>query len=211
MRSSPASLRCIMPAARRAVRVPLADFAFCVASALDFGAEAIVAPMINTVADAKQFVNAAKYPPLGERSCEGPQRAMVLQGKSECRSITCARPMTATLTLAMIETQTALGNAEAIAATPGIDALFVVPYDLSTALKQRARRRTASTRSGGRPRHRPDLCAAVEQGRQDSRHLLPRRRARLGHGQARLSLHRRRQRSRPGARRRGGAGEGRSA
>jgi 4-hydroxy-2-oxoheptanedioate aldolase len=39
-----------------------------------------------------------------------------------------------TLTLAMIETPTALRNVEAIAATPGIDALFVGPYDLSTAL-----------------------------------------------------------------------------
>jgi 4-hydroxy-2-oxoheptanedioate aldolase len=39
-----------------------------------------------------------------------------------------------TLTLAMIETTAALGNVEAIAATPGIDALFVGPYDLSTAL-----------------------------------------------------------------------------
>ncbi|MEI9805063.1 MAG: aldolase/citrate lyase family protein [Pseudolabrys sp.] len=39
-----------------------------------------------------------------------------------------------TLTFAMIETTAALGNADAIAATPGIDALFVGPYDLSTAL-----------------------------------------------------------------------------
>ena len=39
-----------------------------------------------------------------------------------------------TLTFAMIETATALGNVEAIAATPGIDALFVGPYDLATAL-----------------------------------------------------------------------------
>ena len=39
-----------------------------------------------------------------------------------------------TLTLAMIETAAALGNVDAIAATPGIDALFVGPYDLSTAL-----------------------------------------------------------------------------
>jgi 4-hydroxy-2-oxoheptanedioate aldolase len=39
-----------------------------------------------------------------------------------------------TLTLAMIETQTALANVDEIAATPGIDALFIGPYDLSTAL-----------------------------------------------------------------------------
>lgn len=113
------------------VRVPLADFAF-VSRALDFGAEAVVAPMINTVADAKQFVNAAKYPPLGERSW-GPQRAMVLQGKTSAVDY-LREANNGTLTFAMIETATALGNAEAIAATPGIDALFVGPYDLSTAL-----------------------------------------------------------------------------
>lgn len=114
-----------------AVRVPLADFAF-VSRALDFGAEAIIAPMINTVADARQFVAAAKYPPLGERSW-GPQRAMVLQGKSVAVDY-LREANEGTLTLAMIETAGALENAEAIAATPGIDALFVGPYDLSTAL-----------------------------------------------------------------------------
>jgi 4-hydroxy-2-oxoheptanedioate aldolase len=43
-----------------------------------------------------------------------------------------------TLTLAMIETATALGNVDAIAATSGIDALFVGPYDLATALSSGA-------------------------------------------------------------------------
>lgn len=113
------------------VRVPLADFAF-VSRALDFGAEAIIAPMINTVAEAKQFVSAAKYPPLGERSW-GPQRAMVLQGKTVAVDY-LREANTGTLTFAMIETTAALANVDAIAATPGIDALFVGPYDLATAL-----------------------------------------------------------------------------
>ncbi|MGB9328860.1 MAG: aldolase/citrate lyase family protein, partial [Pseudolabrys sp.] len=59
------------------VRVPLNDFAL-VSRALDFGAEAIIAPMINSAADACRFAAAAKYPPLGERSW-GPLRAMALQ------------------------------------------------------------------------------------------------------------------------------------
>jgi 4-hydroxy-2-oxoheptanedioate aldolase len=88
--------------------------------------------MINTVADARQFANAAKYPPLGERSW-GPQRAMVLQGKSVAVDY-LREANEGTLTLAMIETATALDNADAIAGTPGIDALFVGPYDLSTTL-----------------------------------------------------------------------------
>jgi 4-hydroxy-2-oxoheptanedioate aldolase len=113
------------------VRVPLADFAF-VSRALDFGAEAIIAPMINTAADARQFAAAAKYPPLGERSW-GPQRAMALQGKTSTLEY-LREANENTLTLAMIETPAALANVDAIAATPGIDALFVGPYDLSTAL-----------------------------------------------------------------------------
>ena len=55
------------------VRVPLEDFAL-VSRALDFGAEGIIAPMINGAADAQRFAAAAKYPPLGERSW-GPQSA----------------------------------------------------------------------------------------------------------------------------------------
>jgi 4-hydroxy-2-oxoheptanedioate aldolase len=114
-----------------AVRVPLNDFAF-VSRALDMGAEAIIAPMINTTDDARQFVTAAKYPPLGDRSW-GPTRAMTLQGKSAAVDY-LREANDGTLTLAMIETQTALANVDAIAAAPGIDALFIGPYDLSVAL-----------------------------------------------------------------------------
>ena len=113
------------------VRVPLADFA-SVSRALDCGAEAIIAPMINTEGDARQFVAAAKYPPLGERSW-GPNRAMALQGRSNAVDY-LREANDGTLTLAMIETPAALANVDAIAATPGIDALFIGPYDLSTAL-----------------------------------------------------------------------------
>ena len=43
-----------------------------------------------------------------------------------------------TVTFAMIETRTALDNLEAIAATPGIDGLFLGPADLSIALSNGA-------------------------------------------------------------------------
>ena len=113
------------------VRVPLNDFAF-VSRALDFGAEAIIAPMVNSVGDAQRFAAAAKFPPLGERSW-GPQRAMTLQGKTA--TVDYLREANdGTLTMAMIETPMALAQVESIAETPGIDALFIGPYDLSTAL-----------------------------------------------------------------------------
>lgn len=113
------------------VRVPLNDFGM-VSRALDFGAEGIVAPMINTAEDARQFAAAAKYPPLGERSF-GPARATMLQGQMAATDYLPAAN-DGSITLAMIETPQALANVEAIAATPGIDALFVGPYDLSTSL-----------------------------------------------------------------------------
>jgi 4-hydroxy-2-oxoheptanedioate aldolase len=113
------------------VRVPLDDFGM-VSRALDFGAEAIIAPMINNAADARQFAAAAKYPPLGERSF-GPPRALMLQGQMAPTDYLPAANA-GTLTLAMIETPEALANVDAIAATPGIDALFIGPYDLSTSL-----------------------------------------------------------------------------
>ncbi len=113
------------------VRVPLGDFAGA-ARVLDFGAEAVIAPMINTADDARAFVSATKYPPLGERSV-GAHRAAALAGYPDQRPY-LKDANESTLTFAMIETRTALSNLDAIAATPGIDVLFVGPSDLSMAL-----------------------------------------------------------------------------
>src|ERR1700758_5688654 len=89
------------------VRVPLGDFAL-VSRALDFGAEGIIAPMINTPADARAFAAAAKFPPLGERSW-GPHRAMALGGVSDMP--TYLREANGNvITIALIETRTALAN-----------------------------------------------------------------------------------------------------
>jgi len=65
------------------VRVPVNDFALA-SRVLDFGAEALIAPMINTAADARAFAAAAKYPPVGERSC----------GASPAASATLENPIT---------------------------------------------------------------------------------------------------------------------
>jgi len=113
------------------VRVPLGDFAM-VSRMLDFGAEGIIAPMINTAADARAFANAAKFPPIGERSW-GPHRATMLAQIPDQRDY-LVNANDNIVTLAMVETRTALDNIDAIAATPGIDGLFLGPSDLSIAL-----------------------------------------------------------------------------
>jgi 4-hydroxy-2-oxoheptanedioate aldolase len=115
------------------VRSPVNDFGF-VSRALDFGAEAVIAPMINTAADAHAFAMAAKFPPVGERSW-GPHRATMLAGYSDQRDY-LREGNDVTVSFAMIETREALDNLDAIAGTPGIDALFLGPADLSIALSR---------------------------------------------------------------------------
>jgi 4-hydroxy-2-oxoheptanedioate aldolase len=117
------------------VRIPVGAFAM-VSRALDFGAEGIIAPMINTPADARAYVACAKFPPVGERSW-GPHRATTLANMPDQKAyLRTANDLT--VTFAMIETRTALDHVEAIAATPGIDALFLGPADLSIALSNGA-------------------------------------------------------------------------
>ena len=113
------------------VRVPVGGFA-SISRALDFGAEGIIAPMINTQEDARALAAFAKFPPVGERSW-GPHRAMMLGGFTD-QQVYLAEANSLTVTLAMIETRTALSNIDAIAGTPGVDGLFLGPSDLSIAL-----------------------------------------------------------------------------
>jgi 4-hydroxy-2-oxoheptanedioate aldolase len=113
------------------VRIPVGEFA-SVSRVLDFGAEGIIAPMINTSADAVTYVSFAKFPPLGERSW-GPHRATTIAQLPDPK-VYLREANALTVTFAMIETRTALGNVDAIAATPGLDGLFLGPADLSIAL-----------------------------------------------------------------------------
>ncbi|MGH7247559.1 MAG: HpcH/HpaI aldolase family protein [Pseudomonadota bacterium] len=113
------------------VRIPLGDFAL-VSRVLDFGAEGIIAPMINTPVDARALAAVAKFPPLGERSW-GPHRAMTLGGVPDMATY-LREANDHVISLAMIETRAALQNFDAIVAIPGIDGFFLGPSDLSIAL-----------------------------------------------------------------------------
>src|SRR5262245_65842764 len=109
------------------VRVPVGGFA-SISRALDFGAEGIIAPMINTQEDARALAAFAKFPPIGERSW-GPHRAMMLGGFTD-QQVYLAEANNLTVTLAMTETRTALANIDAIAETAGVDGLFIGHADV---------------------------------------------------------------------------------
>lgn len=109
------------------VRVPWNDPAL-VMRALDAGALAVICPMIETAADARDFVSACLYPPRGRRSF-GPVRARLAYGDGYG-----AAANDLVMPIAMIETRAALDNLEAILAVDGLGAVYIGPADLSQAL-----------------------------------------------------------------------------
>ncbi|TVV76725.1 HpcH/HpaI aldolase family protein [Sphingomonas solaris] len=91
--------------------------------AMDLGALGVVVPMVSTAEQARPAAQAVRYPPHGIRSF-GPVRS----------AYTAEGTATEPLCMVMIETAEAIDNVDAIAATPGVDGLFVGPVDLALSL-----------------------------------------------------------------------------
>ena len=106
---------------------------------LDAGAWGIVVPMVDTVEQAKIAINAAKYPPTGNRSLGGGMHAMNFDATA---GEYFQKANDEILVVLQTESPTGVANAEAIYSLPGVDAIFVGPVDL------RANMRTAE---GGEP------------------------------------------------------------
>lgn len=113
-------------------RIPVGDYATA-SRMLDAGAAGVIAPMINSAAEARRFAAFSKYPPLGERSW-GPGRVTAIAGHAGRDYLGEANGLH--LAIAMIETGEALENLDAILAVPGIDGVFVGPSDLSISLNR---------------------------------------------------------------------------
>jgi 4-hydroxy-2-oxoheptanedioate aldolase len=95
---------------------------------LDAGAYAVICPMVNTREDAQKLVAYTHYAPRGTRSF-GPVRALLYGGADYPKHANDT-----IVTFAMIETAQALDNLEVILSTPGLDAIYIGPSDLSLAL-----------------------------------------------------------------------------
>jgi 4-hydroxy-2-oxoheptanedioate aldolase len=109
------------------VRVPQDEYSMA-ARAIDGGAMGIIMPHVDTAEQAKATVANLKYPPLGHLSAGGlmPQNEF-----KPVRGADAAASMNQTVLLAvMLETPTAIANADAIAAVPGIDIVMIGTNDL---------------------------------------------------------------------------------
>lgn len=109
------------------VRVPWNDPG-TIMKALDAGSYGIICPMVNSRAECEKLVGACRYAPKGYRS-SGPIRATLYGGPdyhAKANDVVIAMPM--------IETREAVGNLDEILSTPGLDAVYVGPSDLSLTL-----------------------------------------------------------------------------
>ncbi|MET0605306.1 MAG: aldolase/citrate lyase family protein [Beijerinckiaceae bacterium] len=115
-------------------RIAVGDFAMA-SRLLDAGAAGVVAPMINSVEDAKRFVSFMKLPPVGERSW-GPARAIAMLAMTMPTYLKTANDFS--LAIAMCETKEAIDALDDIMAVSGIDGILTGPSDISVALSNGA-------------------------------------------------------------------------
>jgi 4-hydroxy-2-oxoheptanedioate aldolase len=100
--------------------------------ALDSGAQGIIVPMINTAQEAADTVRFARYPPLGDRGAGGLLPHFGFGTTSHLEYVQNANHEI--LVAVQIETQEAVENIDAILAIPGIDLIFIGPFDLHLSL-----------------------------------------------------------------------------
>jgi 4-hydroxy-2-oxoheptanedioate aldolase len=100
---------------------------------LDAGAAGLFVPHVDSVEDAEAVVTACRFPPLGRRGA-GPTSRAGRWGRaglpgylSEANGVTV---------VAQLESPSAIADGLAIAAVPGIDAVFIGPVDLAVSAGQ---------------------------------------------------------------------------
>lgn len=113
---------------RTAVIARVADLsATVIATALDSGAGAVLAPMVETADDARRLVTAGRYPPVGQRSAGGVRP--LIHGVGAMREADQHVALGA-----LIETRLGVDNAAAICAVPGVNFVFIGTGDLALSL-----------------------------------------------------------------------------
>jgi 4-hydroxy-2-oxoheptanedioate aldolase len=112
---------------------------------LDAGAQSLLVPFVRNREEAERAVAATRYPPRGIRGV-----ATITRASRYGRVDDYIRAAEDELCVVVqLETRASLAELEAIAAVPGVDALFVGPSDLAADLGHR-----------GDPRH-PEVQAAI--------------------------------------------------
>ena len=113
------------------VRVPSCTYTH-IATVLDAGALGIMAPLVETREQAQALADACRYRPQGRRGLGFGVSHDRFTGGAARPKMDAANE--AILTIALIESQRGVDNADAIFATPGLDLGWLGHYDLSDSL-----------------------------------------------------------------------------
>jgi 2-dehydro-3-deoxyglucarate aldolase len=111
------------------VRVPSTEEVW-IKKALDIGADGVLVPLVNTPETAARAAAACRYAPEGVRGMGGARAHRYGLGFSEY----VARANRSIVTIIQAEHIAAVENIDAILRVPGIDAVFIGPYDLSASM-----------------------------------------------------------------------------
>src|SRR6218665_1952981 len=111
-------------------RVPMGDHTL-IKQYLDIGVQTRPVPMVDTAEQAQALVRATRYAPAGMR---GMGSAMARASRWQSYPDYVHQADQQICLLVQAETVQALGNLDAIAATPGVDGVFIGPADLSASM-----------------------------------------------------------------------------
>ncbi len=113
------------------VRVPSKEYHH-IARAADMGAEGVMLPMVGSPEEARAILDCLKYVPDGRRGVAlGIAHDRYMPGPT-MEKLAAANAWTTLF--AQIETRQGVENADALAATPGVDCLWIGHFDLSCSL-----------------------------------------------------------------------------
>lgn len=129
------------PASHPVVRIATGDVALAtvlIKQVLDIGAQTILVPMVDTAEQAAHLVRACRYPTATDKPGEAGLRGMgsALARASRWQSFPnyVHEANDQVCLLVQVETVEGLSNLDAIAATPGVDGVFIGPADLSASM-----------------------------------------------------------------------------
>jgi 4-hydroxy-2-oxoheptanedioate aldolase len=125
-----AQLQAVAPYATSPIVRPAWNDKVLVKRYLDVGAQSLLIPYVQTVAEAEAAVASIRYPLRGVRGVAGVTRAARFGRVADY----AARAEEELCLLVQVETRLGLDNLEAIARVDGIDGVFIGPADLAAGL-----------------------------------------------------------------------------
>jgi len=147
LRTMLSTLQAVAPyPAHPVVRIPHSDAAL-IKQVLEIGASTLLVPMVETAEQARALVSAMRYPPGGIR---GVGSGLARSSRWGAYPDYLQKANDQVSLLVQVETVSAMAQIDEIAATDGVDGVFIGPSDLS-----------ASMGLLGQPGH-PEVRAAIE-------------------------------------------------